>query len=242
MELTAARRHRAKGSPREVSWAPLNSLSSSTTSSETCLMKSYMPTIWSCGAQRNTLQLQTIDCSSCWISWKVGQNGDLSNPTPGRSPTPSSAFQQRGRRPTCISKVRLCLLRTTPPTWVSLSTGGWHGEEKTKLVSLLAYFHRLQAEAEALKTAAAHIEVSTHASHVLSSLQMPCPSCRPFSHIGTPSTTTYWLLLPPSAEAMQSPCSGFPPTATCLAMRLLTLCQRRARQKSKWIGPPATLR
>ena len=32
------------------------------------------------------------------------------------------------------------------------------------------------------------------------------------------------------------------PSATCLAMRLLTLWQRRAQQKSKWIGPPDTVR
>ena len=32
---------------------------------------------------------------------------------------------------------------------------------------------------------------------------MPCPSCRPFSQTGTLTTTTYLLLLPPSAEAMQ---------------------------------------
>ena len=37
---------------------------------------------------------------------------------------------------------------------------------------------------------------------------------------------------------MQSPCNGFPPTATCLATRLLALWQRRAQQKSKWIGLP----
>ena len=74
------------------------------------------------------------------------------------------------------------------------------------------------------------------------SLRMPCPSCRPFSQIGTLTTRTYLLLLPPSAEAIQSPYSRFPPTATCLALKLLTLWQRRAQQKSKWIGLPATLR
>ena len=57
---------------------------------------------------------------------------------------------------------------------------------------------------------------------------LPCPSCRPFSPIETLTTTTYLLLLSPSAEVMQSPCSGFPPTATFLVMRLLTLWQRRA--------------
>ena len=36
--------------------------------------------------------------------------------------------------------------------------------------------------------------------------------------------------------------NGYHLTATCLAMRLLTLWQRRAQQKSKWIDPPATLR
>ena len=66
---------------------------------------------------------------------------------------------------------------------------------------------------------------------VLSSLQMPCPSCRPFSQIGTLTTTTYLLLFPPSAEAMQSPCSGFLPTALCLAMRLLSLWQRKTTKE-----------
>ena len=52
---------------------------------------------------------------------------------------------------------------------------------------------------------------------------MPCPSCRPFSQTGTLTTTNCLLLLPPFTEAMQSPCSGFHPNATCLAVRLMTL-------------------
>ena len=49
----------------------------------------------------------------------------------------------------------------------------------------------------------------------LPSLQMPCLSCRPFSQTRTLTAATYLLLLPTFAEAMQSPCSGVPPTATC---------------------------
>ena len=43
-------------------------------------------------------------------------------------------------------------------------------------------------------------------------------------------------------DVNQSPYNGYHLTATCLEMRLLTLWQRRAQQKSKWIDPPATLR
>ena len=77
---------------------------------------------------------------------------------------------------------------------------------------------------------------------------MPCPSCRPFSQIETLTTKTYLLLLPPSAEAMQSPCSGFPPIVTWLAMRKSTTKEQmdrsasypevktilKAKQHSKW--------
>ena len=66
---------------------------------------------------------------------------------------------------------------------------------------------------------------------VLSSLLMPCPPCRPLSQIGTLTMMTYLLLLPPSAEAMQSPYSGFLPTAMCLAMRLLTLSGKGMHNK-----------
>ena len=58
---------------------------------------------------------------------------------------------------------------------------------------------------------------------MLSSLWTPCPSHRPSSQIGTLNSTTCLLLLPHFVEAMQSPCNGFHPTATCLPMRLLTL-------------------
>ena len=76
----------------------------------------------------------------------------------------------------------------------------------------------------------------------LSSLQTPCPSCRPSSQIGTLKSMTCLLLLPHFVDAMKSPYNGYHLTATCLEMRLLTLWQRRAQQKSKWIDPPATLR
>ena len=77
---------------------------------------------------------------------------------------------------------------------------------------------------------------------MLSSSWMSFASCRPSSQIGTLNTTPCLLLLPRFEEAMQSPCNGFHPTATCLATRLLTLWQRKAQQRSKWIGLPATLR
>ena len=116
---------------REVSWALPYSLSSPKTLSETCLVKSrepYTPTTWSCGAQRNTLQLQAIDFSSCWTSWKVEQNGGLLESTPGRPPMLFHPF----RRPICISMVRLCLLKTTLPTWQWLLTNGWLGNNKVR--------------------------------------------------------------------------------------------------------------
>ena len=122
------------------------------------------------------------------------------------------------------------------------STSSTQEAKKTKLASLPAYTTNYKAEAEALKTAAAHIKASTHASPMLSSLRTPYPSCRPSSQIGTLNSMTCLLLLPHFVDAMQSPYNGYHRTATCLAMRLLTLWQRRAQQKSKWIDPPATLR
>ena len=73
------------------------------------------------------------------------------------------------------------------------------------------------------------------------SLRTPCPSCRPPSQSETLNNWTCLLLLPHFVDAMQSPCNGFHPTATCLATRLLTLWQSKALQRNKWIGPPATL-
>ena len=90
---------------------------------------------------------------------------------------------------------------------------------------------------------------------VLSSLRMPLPSYRPSSQTRTLNTTTCLLLLPRFVEAMQSPCNVFPPTATCLATRLLTLTKEsttkeqvdrstsyievktflKAKQHSKWM-------
>ena len=119
------------------------------------------------------------------------------------------------------------------------------GKEDKICLATGLYSTNYKAEAEALKTAAAHIKVSTCASpsvFLLFSLRTPCPSCRPSSQTGTLNTTTSLLLLPLFVEAMQSPCNGFHPTATCLATRLLTLWQRKAQQWSKWIGPPAALR
>ena len=74
MELTAARRHWKKESLGEAAWALPFSWSSSTTLLERCLVKSwepYTPMIWSCGAQRNTLQLQTTDYIRRWTSWRL---------------------------------------------------------------------------------------------------------------------------------------------------------------------------
>ena len=116
-------------------------------------------------------------------------------------------------------------------------TGG--KEDKISLATSLCSTN-YKAEAEALKTAATHIEVSTHASpnvvltdalSVLQALQSK-----------TLNTMTCLLLLPRFVEAMQSPCNGFPHTALCLKTRLLTLWQRKAQQRSKWISPQATLR
>ena len=116
-------------------------------------------------------------------------------------------------------------------------TGG--KEDKISLATGL-YSKDYKAEAEALKTAASHIEVSTHASpnvvlltvtdalSVLQALQS--------------NWDTELNDLSTALASLCRPCNGYHPTATCLAMRLLTLWQRRAQQKSKWIGPPATLR
>ena len=66
---------------------------------------------------------------------------------------------------------------------------------------------------------------------MLSSLRTPCLSCRPSSQIGTLHSMTCLLLLPHFVDAMQSPYNGYHRTATCLAMRLLILWQRRAQQE-----------
>ena len=55
------------------------------------------------------------------------------------------------------------------------------GKEDKISVATALYSTNYKAEAEALKTAAAHIEVSTRASPNVVLLKMPCPSCRPFS-------------------------------------------------------------
>ena len=60
------------------------------------------------------------------------------------------------------------------------STSSTQEAKKTKLASLPAYTPQtIKLKQKALKTAAAHIAVSTHASPMLSSLRTPCPSCRP---------------------------------------------------------------
>ena len=123
------------------------------------------------------------------------------------------------------------------------STSSTQEAKKTKIsLATDLYSTNHKAEAEDLKTAASHIEPALILLIVLSPIRVPCPSCRPFSQTGTLTTTTCLLLLPPSTEAIHSTCSGFLPTATCLAMRLLTLCQRMAYQKSKWMDLPATMR
>ena len=99
--------------------------------------------------------------------------------------------------------------------------------------------NKLQAEAEALKTAATYIEVSTHPSH---SVVLLMDALSILQSLQSNWDTDHNGLSAPFAEAMQSPCNGYHPTATCLARRLPTLWQRRAQQKSKWVGLPATLR
>ena len=69
---------------------------------------------------RNTFQLQTIDYSRCLTPWKLGQNGSLSKSTQGRPPTPSSAFQQRNRRPPCMSNGQT-LLADDNPTYMGVT-------------------------------------------------------------------------------------------------------------------------
>ena len=60
---------------------------------------------------------------------------------------------------------------------------------------------------------------------MLSSTRTPCPPSRPYNQTKTLITTACSPFWPPFGRATQSVCSGFPashPTATCLAMKLLT--------------------
>ena len=97
-------------------------------------------------------------------------------------------------------------------------------EDKVSLATGL-YSTNCKVEAEAENSSSPHW--SQH-----SSFQQCCPPCgclvRP---VGPSVKQGHWPQWP-----------GFSPTATCLAMMLLTLWQRRAQQKNKWIGLPATLR
>ena len=104
------------------------------------------------------------------------------------------------------------------------------------------YSTNYKAEAEALKTAAAHIEVSTHASH---NVVLLTDALSVLQALQSNRDTE----LNDLSAALASLCRGhtitlqwIPSTATCLVMRLQTLWQRKAQQRRKWIGPPATLR
>ena len=123
------------------------------------------------------------------------------------------------------------------------STSSTQEAKKTKLASLPAYTPQTtKLKQKPWKQQQLILKPALMLPPMLSSLRMPCPSCRPSSQIGTLNSMTCLLLLPHFVDAMQSPYNGCHCTATCLAMRLLTLWQRRAQQKSKWIDPPATLR
>ena len=73
---------------------------------------------------------------------------------------------------------------------------------------------------------------------LLSSLRMPCPSCSPFSQIVTITPVTYLLLLPLLQKLCSHPAADSLPQQRAKQMGQ----QRRARQKSKWTGLPATLK
>ena len=123
------------------------------------------------------------------------------------------------------------------------STSSTQEAKKTKLASLPAYTPQTtKLKQKPWKQQQLILKPALMLPPMLSSLRTPCPSCRPSSQIGTLNSMTCLLLLPHFVDAMQSPYNGNHRTATCLAMRLLTLWQRRAQQKSKWIDPPATLR
>ena len=114
-------------------------------------------------------------------------------------------------------------------------------EDKISLATGL-YSTNYKAEAEALKTAAAHTEVSTHASPNVVLLTDALSVLQALQSNRDTELNDLSAALASLCRGHESPCNGFHPTATCLAMRLLTLWQRTAQQKSKWIGPPATLR
>ena len=123
------------------------------------------------------------------------------------------------------------------------STSSAQEAKKTKLALLLAYTSQnIKLKQKPWKQQQPILMSAIMPLLMLSSLRMPCPSCRPSSQTGILTTRTCLLRLPRFVEAMQSPCNGFPSTETCLATRLLTLWQRKAQQRSKWIGPLATLR
>ncbi|KAL8570342.1 hypothetical protein ACOMHN_035760 [Nucella lapillus] len=111
-------------------------------------------------------------------------------------------------------------------------------EEKICLATGL-YSTNYRAEAKALKTAAAHIEVSPYTSHNVVFLTDALSILQALRSNRDPELNDLSSSL--ASLVTQSPCSGFPPTATCLAMKLLTPWQRKALQKSRWTDKPATL-
>ena len=123
------------------------------------------------------------------------------------------------------------------------TTSSTQEAKKTKLASLPAYTPQTtKLKQKPWKEQQLILKPALTFPSKLSSLRTPCPSCRPSSQIGTLNSMTCLLLLPHFVDAMKSPYNGYHLTATCLAMRLLSLWQRRAQQKSKWIDPRATLR
>ena len=104
-------------------------------------------------------------------------------------------------------------------------------EDKINLATGL-YSTNYKADAKALKTAAVHTEVSILAYPNVVLLMDALSVLRVLQSNRDTDTTICLLLLPRFVEAMQSPCNGFPPTATCLAMRLLTLCKRRHNKEA----------
>ena len=114
------------------------------------------------------------------------------------------------------------------------STSSTQKAKKTKSALLPAYTPQtIKMKQKPWKQQQPTLKSALNFLPMLSSLRMPCLSSGPSGQTGTQNTTTCLLLLPPFVEAVQSPCSGFPPTATCLATRLLIFWQRKTQQTSK---------
>ena len=109
-------------------------------------------------------------------------------------------------------------------TWPLLETCTQE-TKKTKSVSLPAYTPQaIKPKQKPWKQRQPILMSALMPLPMLSSLRTPCPSCRPSSQTGTLTSTTCLLLLPPFAEAMQSPCNRFPPTASLFQHYKATYC------------------